>query len=110
MTPSSAANAIYGELPNCPECGGFCLDARFSYRIRHLIVTMVRLARPDGRRSVVAESVLVRHQLLILNRGAQGVPQAMNILSDRAWLRSMVGLTSSLKRTGCEISSSPLFT
>jgi len=29
----------------------------------HLIVTMVRLGRPGGLRSVVAESLLVRHQL-----------------------------------------------
>src|SRR5215469_6140411 len=35
----------------------------------HLIVTLARLARPGGLRSVLAESVLVRHQLLILNRG-----------------------------------------
>src|SRR6516162_4649512 len=34
-----------------------------------LIVTVVRLARPGGFRSVVAESVLVQHPLLILNRG-----------------------------------------
>src|SRR5690349_9116366 len=34
----------------------------------HLIVTLARLARPDGIRSVVAESVSVQHQLLILNR------------------------------------------
>ena len=40
----------------------------------HLIVTMARLARPDGLRSVVAESVLVRHQLLILNRGRKRAP------------------------------------
>ena len=35
----------------------------------HVIVTSVRLLRPGGLRSVVAESALVRHQLLILNRG-----------------------------------------
>jgi len=40
----------------------------------HLIVTVVRLARPGGLRSVVAESVLVRHQLLILNRGRKRAP------------------------------------
>src|ERR1700752_4789566 len=34
----------------------------------HLIVTLARLSRPGGLRSVVAESVLVRHQLLILSR------------------------------------------
>src|SRR6202040_2413663 len=40
----------------------------------HLIVTAVRLARPGGFRSVVAESVLVKHQLLILNRGRKRAP------------------------------------
>ena len=40
----------------------------------HLIVTLARLARPSGLRSVVAESVLVRHQLLILNRGRKRAP------------------------------------
>ena len=40
----------------------------------HLIVTVVRLARPGGLRSVIAESVLVKHQLLILNRGRKRAP------------------------------------
>jgi hypothetical protein len=40
----------------------------------HLIVTILRLARPGSLRSVVAESVLVKHQLLILNRGRNRVP------------------------------------
>jgi hypothetical protein len=35
---------------------------------------MVGLARPGGLRAVVAESVLVRHQLLILNRGRKRAP------------------------------------
>src|SRR5713101_4180337 len=35
----------------------------------HVIVNLVRLAGPGGLRSVVAESVLVKHQLRILNRG-----------------------------------------
>lgn len=34
----------------------------------HLTVTIVRLVRPGGVRSIVAESLLVKHQLLILNR------------------------------------------
>jgi transposase InsO family protein len=34
----------------------------------HLLATIARLARPGGARSVVAEPVLVKHQLLILNR------------------------------------------
>jgi transposase InsO family protein len=41
----------------------------------HLIVTVARLARPGGVRSVVAESVLIRHQLLVLNRGRKRAPK-----------------------------------
>ena len=40
----------------------------------HLIVTVARMAGPGGLRSVVAESVLVKHQLLILNRGRKRAP------------------------------------
>ena len=40
----------------------------------HLIVTVARLARPGGLRSVVAESALLRHQLLVLNRGRKRTP------------------------------------
>ena len=40
----------------------------------HAIVIMIRLGRPGGPRSVVAESVLLRHQILILNRGRKRAP------------------------------------
>lgn len=40
----------------------------------HLIITVVRLGLPGGLRSVVAESVLVRHQLRILNRSHKRAP------------------------------------
>ena len=40
----------------------------------HVLVTVVRLIRPGGLRSVVAESALVRHQLLILHRGRKRAP------------------------------------
>jgi len=33
----------------------------------HLVVTIIRLTVPGGLRSVVAESMLVKHQLLILS-------------------------------------------
>jgi len=46
----------------------------FIVLIVHLVVTFFRLAKPGGVRSVVAESVLVRHQLLILNRGRKRTP------------------------------------
>ena len=40
----------------------------------HLIVTVVRVAGPGGFRSVVAESVLVKHRLRIFNRGRMHAP------------------------------------
>ena len=40
----------------------------------HLIVTSVRLIRPGGLRSVVAESALLKYQLMILNRGRKRAP------------------------------------
>jgi hypothetical protein len=40
----------------------------------HLIITVFRLTRPGGLRSVVAESLLVKHQLCILNRGRKRAP------------------------------------
>src|SRR5215471_255663 len=47
----------------------------------HVIVTIIRLGRPGGLRSVVAESVLMRHQVLILNRGRKRAPNLRS--SDR---------------------------
>ena len=40
----------------------------------HLIATLARLLGPGGLRSVVAESLLVKQQLLILNRSRQRAP------------------------------------
>ena len=40
----------------------------------HLLATVARLVGPGGARSVVAESVLVKHQLLILNRSRERSP------------------------------------
>src|SRR6516164_5103161 len=47
----------------------------------HLIVIVIRLVQPGGLRSVVAESVLMRHQVLILNRGRTRAPNLR--VSDR---------------------------
>ena len=41
----------------------------------HLLATVARLAGPGGARAVVAESVLVKHQLLILNRSWKRSPK-----------------------------------
>lgn len=47
----------------------------------HLIATIARLLGPGGLRSVVAESLLVKEQLLILNRSRQRSPNLRS--SDR---------------------------
>ena len=47
----------------------------------HLIATLARLMGPGGLRSVVAESVLVKQQLLILNRSRHRAPNLR--VSDR---------------------------
>ncbi len=40
----------------------------------HLLTPIARLMRPGGARAVVAESLLVKHQLVILNRGRERAP------------------------------------
>jgi hypothetical protein len=49
--------------------------------VLHLLTTFARLAGPGGARAVVAESVLVKQQLLILNRSRRRSPNLR--LADR---------------------------
>src|SRR4029077_15445603 len=58
----------------------------------HGIVIVIRLGRPGGLRSVVAESVLMRHQVLILNRGRKRAPNL------RASDRIIAGLCTLMMR------------
>jgi putative transposase len=58
----------------------------------HFLVTVARLVKPGGLRSVAAESVLLRHQLLILNRGRKRAPNL------RAGDRLIAGLCTRLIR------------
>ena len=58
----------------------------------HLIVTSARLFGPGGRRSIVAESLLVKHQLLILNRSRERAPNL------RPMDRVIVGLCAGFMR------------
>ena len=51
----------------------------------HLLVTLARLASPGGVRAVVAESLAVKHQLLIMKRSQRRAP---NLTS---WDRLMLG-------------------
>ena len=54
----------------------------------HVVATVLRLARPGGLRSVIAESVLIKHQLLIVNRSGRRAPNL------RVWDRLIAGLCS----------------
>jgi putative transposase len=54
----------------------------------HIIVTTFRIVQPGGVRSVIAESVLLKHQLLILNRSRR---RAQNL---RVWDRLIAGFCS----------------
>ena len=58
----------------------------------HLIATVAKLLRPGGARSVVAESLLLKHQLLILNRSRARAPNLRPI--DRV----IAGLCTGLMR------------
>src|SRR6267378_4365094 len=69
----------------------------------HLIATVARLAGPGGARSVVAESVLVKHQLLILNRSRKRSPNLRS--SDRV----VAGLCALFMRPGRLMRSAIVF-
>ena len=60
----------------------------------HIIATVFRLARPGGWRSVIAESALVRHQLLILNRGRKRAPNLRVWVANYCSLRKINRLPS----------------
>src|SRR5216684_2450010 len=60
----------------------------------HLIATVAQLVGPGGARSVVAESVLVKQQLLILNRSRKRAPNLRR--SDRI----VAGVCALLMRPG----------
>src|SRR5438552_8432173 len=40
----------------------------------HLLTTVLRVGQPGGVRAVIAESVLIKHQVLILNRSRRRAP------------------------------------
>jgi putative transposase len=66
----------------------------------HIIATLARLLGPGGTRSVVAESVLLKQQLLILNRSRQPSPNLRP--SDRlvAGLSVAKSLSSGIRAPG----------
>jgi hypothetical protein len=74
----------------------------------HLIVTIFRLIKPGGLRAVVAESVLIRHQILIPNRGRKRAPNLR--VSDRliAGLCTLLMHPSRVLRCGMVLKPSTL--
>ena len=58
--------------------------------IVHLIVTTIGTVTPGGARAVIAESLLLKHQLLILNRSRKKAPKL------RALDRILLGLGAML--------------
>jgi len=72
----------------------------------HVLATVARLAGPGGARSVIAESVLVKHQLRILNRSRKRSPNLR--LSDRVVAGVLpASLRSSVNRRLTVILTSP---
>jgi hypothetical protein len=51
----------------------FC-DEQSGYSFIHFLATLARLLGPGGVRSIVAESLILRHQLLIVARSRQRSP------------------------------------
>jgi hypothetical protein len=76
----SSWTPVHGELPifaPIPCVSRSCYNAEMRDLVIlfvHVIVALSRLLGPGGIRSVVAESVLVKQQLLILNRSRQRAP------------------------------------
>jgi putative transposase len=56
--------------------------------VTHLLATVARLMRPGGVRAVAAESLLLKHQLLILNRSRKRAPHLT------PWDRLLLGFGS----------------
>ena len=69
----------------------------------HLVVTFVMLLRPGGVRAVAAESLGLKHQLLISNRSRRRAPNLTTL--DRI----VLALTTLLLRSSARSSSRPRY-
>jgi putative transposase len=75
----NSGTPVHGEFQISAEFDGLWAAVPLFMRdlivlVVHLITTVFRLVQPGGVRSVVAESVLTKHQLLILNRPRHRAP------------------------------------
>ena len=57
--------------------------------VAHLLTTLAKLMRPGGVRAAAAESLMLKHQMLILNRSRKRAPQACPVESAAPWARGV---------------------
>jgi putative transposase len=75
----------------------------------HVVVSLVKLAGPGGARGLLAETLLLKHQLLILNRGRKRAPNLS------FWDRVFLGLgcllihPARIRKIGVVVSPATLF-
>jgi putative transposase len=81
--------------PAIPQDSRSCYHSSMRHLVvlfTHFLATLVRLLGPGGVRSIVAESLLLKHQLLLLNRSRHRSPNLS------AWDRILAGLMALLVR------------
>ncbi len=74
----------------------------------HLIATLARLLGPGGVRSLVAESLLLKHQLLIVNRSRQRSPNLSAVDRILAALLALLARPTRLLRSAIALKPSTL--
>ena len=75
----------------------------------HLLVGCVKLLRPGGMRAVAAESLMLKHQLLIANRSRQRAPNLTSIDRFVLGLTMLFVSPSRIAKLGALIKPATLF-
>ena len=64
----------------------------------HLFVTVAKLLRPGGVRAVAAESLLLKHQLIVSNRSRQRAP---NLTTSDRYVLGLITVFVSPRHSVC---------
>ncbi len=83
--------------PKIPQDSSFCYDSlmrNLAVLFIHFIAVLARLLGPGGVRSLVAESLLLKHQILILNL-PKTISQSTRVGPDPRWLDGALGASNS---------------
>lgn len=91
-----------------PQDSPLCYDSSMRHLavlFIHFMAVLARLLGPGGFRSIVAESLLLRHQLLVVNRSRQRSPNPIRHrwLLDFSKIRTRCGIRSTSAQTPNEI-------